>query len=78
MFANMFLAARSVCHDSPVKINWIFIRISSIYALTKSRIQSGLVVLFSVIAYVLGTITLMVTWKTTWFGCFHTTNLGPY
>jgi hypothetical protein len=44
---------------------------TSIHTLTNSRIQSGLIAVLSIAAFIVGMVTVVMTWKSTMCGSFH-------
>ena len=63
MMANVFLVARLVLTWSHRGCNIDYLYLISIYSLTRSRLQSGLVLAFSSMAFIFGVINLSTTWE---------------
>lgn len=59
--ANVFLAIRSESAWSPGK-RLADPSVSSIYTLTKSRLKSGFVIVFSIFAFISGVVNVVTTW----------------
>jgi uncharacterized membrane protein len=75
--ANMFLAYRLVNLWATNSHQTYSHRILSIYHLTKCRVQCGVVIALSVIAFVLGMVTNVIGLTTLLCGCFHTSHTLP-
>ena len=69
MMANSFLVARCVLTRLSGGCQVDCLYIISIYSLTRSRLQSGLVLAFSAIAFIIGIVTIATTWTSKAYGC---------
>ncbi len=76
ILANVFLAIRLVRLHQPLDFDLGIHLNFSIDTLTKSHLQSGLVVFLSTIAFIGGIINVTSSWRRRWCGCFHAAYLS--